>query len=205
MKSNVDKNDPMPAARPRMIVGVTGATGIIYGIRLLLALREAAVESHLVVTKAGDQTRSYETDLSARQLRDLADVNYGVGDIAAAIASGSFRTLGMIVAPCSMRTLGEIASGACSNLLTRAGDVTLKERRKLVLMVRETPLSSIHLDNMVRVTQAGGIIFPPVPAFYTRPKTIEDIVDHTVGRVLDLFDIDIGLVARWGEKPAEIE
>jgi 4-hydroxy-3-polyprenylbenzoate decarboxylase len=182
-----------------MIVGITGATGIAYGIRLLRALRLADIESHLVVTKPGEQTRAYETDLSAKDLRALADVAYGVDDIAAAIASGSFRTMGMIVAPCSMRTLGEIATGVSSNLLTRAADVTLKERRRLVLMVRETPLSAIHLDNMVRVNAAGGIVFPPVPAFYTKPQTIEDIVDHSIGRVLDLFDIDVGLVQRWAE------
>ncbi len=194
----------MPSAdgkppRRRMIVGITGATGIAYGIRLLRALRLADIESHLVVTKPGEQTRAYETDLSAKDLRALADVAYGVDDIAAAIASGSFRTMGMIVAPCSMRTLGEIATGVSSNLLTRAADVTLKERRRLVLMVRETPLSAIHLDNMVRVNAAGGIVFPPVPAFYTKPQTIEDIVDHSIGRVLDLFDIDVGLVQRWAE------
>ncbi len=194
----------MPSAdgkppRRRMIVGITGATGIAYGVRLLRALRLADIESHLVVTKPGEQTRAYETDLSAKDLRALADVAYGVDDIAAAIASGSFRTMGMIVAPCSMRTLGEIATGVSSNLLTRAADVTLKERRRLVLMVRETPLSAIHLDNMVRVNAAGGIVFPPVPAFYTKPQTIEDIVDHSIGRVLDLFDIDVGLVQRWAE------
>ncbi len=152
-----------------------------------------------MVTKPGEQTRAYETDLSAKALRALADVAYPIDDIAAAIASGSFRTMGMIVAPCSMRTLAEIATGVTSNLLTRAADVSLKERRRLVLMVRETPLSSIHLDNMMRVTAAGGIVFPPVPAFYTRPQTIADIVDHAVGRALDLFDIDVGLVQRWAE------
>ncbi len=182
-----------------MIVGITGATGIAYGIRLLEVLRRAGIESHLVVTKPGEQTRAYETDLSAKDLRALADVTYPVDDIGAAIASGSFRTMGMIVAPCSMRTLAEIATGVSSNLLTRAADVSLKERRRLVLMVRETPFSGIHIDNMARVTAAGGIIFPPVPAFYTRPKTIAEIVDHAVGRVLDLFDVDVGLVQRWAE------
>jgi 4-hydroxy-3-polyprenylbenzoate decarboxylase len=182
-----------------MIVGITGATGIVYGVRLLRALRLADIESHLIVTKPGEQTRAHETELSAKDLKALADVSYGIDDIAAAIASGSFRTMGMIVAPCSVRTLAEIATGTSSNLLTRAADVTLKERRRLVLMVRETPLSAIHLDNMARVTAAGGIIFPPVPAFYTRPQTLDDIVDHTIGRALDLFDIDVGLVQRWTE------
>lgn len=180
-----------------MIVGITGATGIAYGIRLLQALRAANIESHLVVTKPGEQTRAYETDITARDLRALADVNYGIDEIGAAIASGSFRTMGMIVAPCSMRSLAEIATGVSSNLLTRAADVTLKERRRLVLMVRETPLNAIHLDNMVRVNAAGGVIFPPVPAFYNKPQTVQDLVDDAVGRVLDLFDIDIGLVKRW--------
>ncbi len=183
-----------------MVVGITGATGIVYGVQLLKALRTAGVETHLVVTRPGDQSRAYETDLSAKELRALADIAYPVDDIAAAISSGSFRTMGMIVAPCSMRTLAEIATGVSSNLLSRAADVTLKERRRLVLMVRETPLTAIHIDNMAKVTAAGAIVFPPVPGFYTRPKTIEDIVDHSVGRVLDLFDIDIGLVKRWREE-----
>jgi 4-hydroxy-3-polyprenylbenzoate decarboxylase len=190
---------PAPERR-RMVVGITGATGIVYGVQLLKALRTAGVETHLVVTRPGDQSRAYETDLSAKELRALADIAYPVDDIAAAISSGSFRTMGMIVAPCSMRTLAEIATGVSSNLLSRAADVTLKERRRLVLMVRETPLTAIHIDNMAKVTAAGAIVFPPVPGFYTRPKTIEDIVDHSVGRVLDLFDIDIGLVKRWREE-----
>ncbi len=191
---------PTEPPRRRMIVGITGATGIVYGVRLLQVLKTAGIETHLVVTKPGDQTRAHETDISARDLRVLADVEHHIDDLAAAISSGSFRTMGMIVAPCSMRTLAEIATGVSSNLLSRAADVTLKERRRLVLMVRETPLTAIHLDNMVRVTAAGGIIFPPVPAFYTRPRTIEEVVDHAIGRVLDLFDLDVGLVKRW---PAE--
>ena len=187
------------SAPRRMVVGVSGATGIVYGVRLLQVLRSLAIETHLVVTKPGEQTRAYETTLSAEALRALADVNYSPNDVAAAISSGSFRTIGMVVAPCSMRSLAEIATGVSGNLLTRAADVTLKERRRLVLMVRETPLSAIHIDNMARVTAAGGVIFPPVPAFYAKPTSLEEMVDHTVARVLDLFDLDAGLIDRWGE------
>ena len=182
----------------RLIVGISGATGIVYGIRLLDALREAGIESHLVVTKAAEITRSYETDLSSRNLRDLADVSYPIGDVGAAIASGSFRTMGMIVAPCSIKTMSELANGITTNLLTRAGDVVLKERRRLVLLLRESPLTAIHIRNMLALTESGAIIAPPVPAFYARPRTLDDIVKHTIGRVLDLFDIDSGF-QRWGE------
>ena len=195
--------DPSGRAPRRLIVGISGATGVVYGVRLLAALRGLEVETHLVVTKPGDQTRAYETALTAKGLRALADMAYAAEDIGAAISSGSFRTMGMVVAPCSMRTLAEIATGATSNLLTRAADVVLKERRRLVLLAREAPLSSIHLRNMLAVTEAGGIVFPPVPAFYAKPATLDDMVDHTVGRVLDLFDLDAGLVERWsGERPA---
>jgi 4-hydroxy-3-polyprenylbenzoate decarboxylase len=183
----------------RLVVGVSGATGIIYGIRLLQLIRAAGIESHLVVSAAGDMTRALETGYGRDDLRELADVNYAIGDVGAAISSGSFRTMGMVVAPCSMRTLAEIATGVTSNLLTRAADVALKERRRLVLMVRETPLHAGHLRNMLAATENGAIVAPPVPAFYPRPTTIEEIVDHTVGRVLDLFDIDTASVRRWGE------
>lgn len=183
--------------RPRLIIGISGSSGIIYGIRLLEVLRELAIETHLVVSKAGQLTRSYETDLSLEALKAMADVYHPVNDIAASIASGSFKTTGMIIAPCSMNTLGQIAQGSCSNLLTRAADVVLKERRRLVLVARETPLHLGHLQNMVKVTEYGGIICPPVPAFYNQPETIEDIVNDTVGRVLDLFDLESGLVKRW--------
>ena len=182
----------------RLIVGISGATGIIYGIRLLEALRKTNVETHLVVTKAAELTRSYETTLTSQNLRDLADVNYSIGDVGAAIASGSFRTMGMVVAPCSIKTMSEVANGVTSNLLTRAGDVVLKERRRLVLMVRESPLTAIHLRNLLALTDSGAIIAPPVPAFYALPQTLDDIVQHSIGRVLDLFDIDIGL-QRWGD------
>jgi 4-hydroxy-3-polyprenylbenzoate decarboxylase len=186
-------------APQRIIVGISGATGIIYGIRLLEALRAAGVETHLVVSRAGELTRAYESTLSARDLRALADHVYGPMDVGAAISSGSFRTMGMIVAPCSMRSLSEIATGVTSTLLTRAADVVLKERRRLVLLVRETPLHVGHLRSMLAAAEQGAIIAPPVPAFYARPKTLEEMVNHTVGRVLDLFEIDTGLVARWGQ------
>ena len=183
----------------RLIVGISGATGIVYGIRLLELLKDVGVESHLVISRAGEMTRAYELKVSAKQLRNLADFYYPVSDVGAAISSGSFRTLGMVIAPCSVRSLAEIASGATTTLLTRAADVVLKERRRLVLMVRETPLTSIHLRNMLTVTRAGGIIAPPVPAFYTGPQSLDEMVTHTVSRVLDLFDIDTGRIKRWGE------
>ena len=183
----------------RLIVGISGATGIVYGIRLLEALREAGIESHLVVSKAAELTRSYETNLSSQGLRDLADVSYPIGDVGAAIASGSFRTMGMIVAPCSVKTMSELANGITTNLLTRAGDVVLKERRRLVLLLRESPLTAIHIRNMLALTESGAIIAPPVPAFYARPRTLDDMVKHTIGRVLDLFDIDSDF-QRWGEE-----
>ena len=189
------------SAPPRMVVGVSGATGVVYAVRLLAALRSAGVESHLVVSRAGETTRAYETDLSASQLRAMADHAWRINDIAAAISSGSFPTLGMVVAPCSIRTLSEIATGVTTTLLTRAADVTLKERRRLVLMVRETPLHAGHLRSMLAATEAGAIIAPPVPAFYVRPRSVDDLVDHTVGRVLDLFGIDNDLSTRWGEVP----
>jgi flavin prenyltransferase len=185
----------------RLIIGISGATGITYGVRLLEELRVAGVETHLVTSRAGEMTRAYETEHSAAELRAKAAVNYNISDVGAAISSGSFHTMGMIVAPCSMRTLAEIASGVTTTLLTRAVDVCLKERRRVVLLVRETPLTTIHLRNMLTATEAGAIIFPPVPAFYDRPASINDIVDHTVGRVLDLFAIESGLVHRWQDPP----
>ncbi len=186
----------------RMIIGISGATGVIYGVRLLQVLKQQGIETHLVVTKAGEMTRAYETHFSTQQLRSLADVWYPATDVGAAISSGSFKTMGMIIAPCSIRTMSEIAYGITSNLLTRAADVALKERRRLVLMVRETPLTAGHIKSMLAVTESGGIIAPPVPAFYIQPQTIEELVDHTVGRVLDLFDIEIEGMRRWRETPA---
>lgn len=187
--------------RPRMIIGISGATGIVYGIRLLEVLRELNVETHLVVTKAGERTLAYETDLTVRTLRSLADHVHADADIGAAIASGSFRTLGMVVAPCSVNSLSAIAHGTTDGLLTRAADVCLKERRRLVLMFREAPLHAGHIRSMAAVTENGAIVFPPVPAFYDRPSTLLDMIDHTVGRVLDLFGLDAGLVQRWTGRP----
>lgn len=184
-------------ASNRLIIGMTGASGIAYGVRLLEVLRQFNIESHLVISKAGEMTRAYETNLSSKELKSLADVVYSNDDIAAAIASGSYQTMGMIIAPCSMRTLGEIASGAGSSLMSRAADVVLKERRRLVLMTRECPLHLGHIDNMRKVTLMGGVIFPPVPAFYAKPKTLEEMVTYTVARVLDLFDIKIEEINRW--------
>lgn len=183
----------------RMIVGISGASGIIYGIELLKVLRELDIETHLVVSKAGDITRGYETDISSQDLKQLANFHYHNENFAAPIASGSFKTMGMIIAPCSMRSLGEIAHSSSASLLTRAADVILKERRKLVLLARECPLNAGHLKNMLAVTEMGGIIFPPVPAFYTKPKSLEEMVTHTIGRTLDLFDIETFNFPRWGE------
>lgn len=183
----------------RFIVGISGASGVVYGVRLLELLRRAKVESHLVMTRSAEVTLAHETDLKVAAVRAMADVAYAVDDIAAAISSGSFKTEGMIVAPCSVRSLSEIATGVTSNLLTRAADVTLKERRRLVLLVRETPLHTGHLRSMTQVSEMGAVVFPPVPAFYTRPKSVSDIVDQTLGRALDLFGIETGAVRRWGE------
>ncbi|WP_232329236.1 MULTISPECIES: UbiX family flavin prenyltransferase [Nocardia] len=183
----------------RLVVGISGATGIAYGVRALEFARKAGVQTHLVVTPAGQQTRQYETELSARDLAAMADVVYRPSDIGAAIASGSFRTAGMLVAPCSIRTLSAIAYSNGDNLLTRAADVTLKERRRLVLLVRETPLTLGHLRAMTAVTEMGGIVMPPAPAFYLRPSSIDELVDHTVARALDLLGIDVPDMPRWGE------
>jgi len=182
---------------PRMIVGVTGATGIVYAVRLLEVLRGLQIETHLVVTKPAELTVEHEWSEPIKSIRARADVNYKIGDIGAAIASGSFRTMGMIVAPCSARTVADIASGTTSNLLTRAADVCLKERRRLVLMVRETPLHTGHLKAMLAASEIGAIIAPPVPAFYAKPASLQDMVNHSIGRVLDLFDLESGLVDRW--------
>ncbi|GGI53881.1 flavin prenyltransferase UbiX [Oxalicibacterium solurbis] len=182
----------------RLIVAITGATGVIYGVRLLQALRAiAGVETHLLVSEAGVLNLHQELDLNRKDVEALADVTYNVRDIGAAIASGSFQSDGMIVAPCSMKTLAAVAHGFSDNLIARAADVTLKERRRLVLMVRETPFNLAHLRNMTAVTEMGGIIFPPLPGFYHRPASIEEMVDHTLGRVLDLFDLQHTLAPRW--------
>ena len=180
-----------------MIVGITGASGTIYGVRVLQALRALEIETHLIVSKAGDQTRALETDMSAAGLRALADHVHAPGDITAAISSGSFQTMGMIVAPCSVRTLSEIAHGVTSSLISRAADVCLKERRRVVLLFRETPLHAGHIKSMLAVTEMGGIVALPVPAFYALPRTIDDIVTHSVSRALDLFGLDTEAFPRW--------
>jgi 4-hydroxy-3-polyprenylbenzoate decarboxylase len=189
------------ATRRRLIVGISGATGVVYGLRLLAALRALDVETHLVMTKAAERTLAYETDLKVRDVRAAADRWYPDADIGAAIASGSFRTLGMVVAPCSVRSLSAIATGNTDGLLSRAADVCLKERRRVVLLFREAPLHAGHIRSMAAATENGAIVFPPVPAFYDRPGSLDDMVDHTVGRVLDLFDLDAGLVRRWTGRP----
>jgi 4-hydroxy-3-polyprenylbenzoate decarboxylase len=182
----------------RLIVGISGSTGAIYGIRLLQVLRqEQAAETHLIISEAAERTIAWETSYTADDVRKLADHWYPVGDIGAALSSGSFHTDGMVIAPCSVKTLASIATGVCDNLLARAADVTLKERRKLVLLVREAPFTLAHIRNMEAVTLMGGIIAPPLPAFYNHPQSIDDIVNHSVGRVLDLFGLDVGLVKRW--------
>lgn len=183
--------------KQRIIIGIAGASGAIYGVRLLQILKPLAIETHLVMSRSARMTLAQETDFSVADVNALADAHYASDDMGAAISSGSFKTLGMIVAPCSVRSLSEIASGVTSTLLTRAADVVLKERRRLVLMLRETPLHGGHIHSMARATEAGAIIAPPVPAFYNRPQSIEEMVDHSLGRVLDLFDIDAGLVKRW--------
>lgn len=185
--------------RQRLIVAITGASGAIYGVRLLEQLRALPEwETHLVLSNAGVLTASEELGIKRADIEALADVVHSVKDIGAAVSSGSFRTAGMVIAPCSMKTLAEIAHGLADNLVSRAADVVLKERRRLVLLARETPLNLAHLRNMTAVTEMGAIVFPPVPAFYTRPSSLDDVVNHTVGRVLDLFDIDHhDLVQRW--------
>ena len=185
--------------RPRLVVGVSGASGVAYGLRVLDACRELSVESHLIFSKAANLTLSQETSLSIAQVQDRADVVHKVGDVGASVASGSFPTLGMIIAPCSVRTMSEIATGVTSSLLTRAADVTLKERRPLVLMVRETPLHLGHLRTMVRLAEMGAVIAPPLPAFYAQPATLEEMVDQSVGRALDLFGLSWKPVKRWGQ------
>lgn len=181
----------------RIVVGITGATGAIFGVRLLQALRAAEIETHLVLSKWGLQTIEHETGLTGPELTALASVVHGSGNMAATISSGSFQTEGMIVAPCTMKTLGAIAQGYGDNLVQRAADVVLKERRKLVLVARETPLSEIHLENMLKLSRMGVTILPPMPAFYNKPQSIDDIVDHIVARVLDQFGIDAEFAKRW--------
>ena len=199
MKKSADKH--LAAAKApirRFIIGMSGATGAIYGIRLLQVLKaQPDVETHLGMSKAAERTISFETEMSVREVQALADATYNIADIGAATSSGSFQVEGMIVAPCSMRTLAAVASSMSTDLLSRSADVTLKERRRLVLMVRESPLHLGHLRLMVQAAEIGAMIVPPVPAYYNFPKTLDDIVNHTVGRVLDLFHLDVDIVKRW--------
>ena len=189
--------------KPRLVIGISGASGVIYGVRLLEMLRDLPVETHLVMTKAAEVALAHETRCKVAEVQALAGRCHAVTDMAAPLASGSFRSLGMIVAPCSIRSMSEIASGATSTLLTRAADVALKERRRLVLMVRETPLHLGHLRSMAALAEMGAVIAPPVPAFYARPHSLEEMIDHTLGRVLDLFGLAVPHLRRWGETPPD--
>jgi 4-hydroxy-3-polyprenylbenzoate decarboxylase len=187
----------------KIVVGISGATGVVYGVRMLKALFESGVETHLVITSSAIRNMLIETEYTMADLDPFASTIYDVDDVGAAIASGSFQIDGMVIAPCSIKTLSAVANSFNYNLLIRAADVNLKERRRLILLVRETPFHEGHLDLMLRVTRMGGIIMPPVPAFYHMPKTIEDIIDQSVGKVLDLFGIDASLFRRWGTSTKE--
>jgi len=187
--------------RRRLVVGMTGASGAIYAIRLLELLRDSDIETHLIMSRAARMTLAYEADLKVSDVEQLASVVHSNENIGAACSSGSFRTMGMVIAPCSIKTMSEIATGVTGNLLSRAADVALKERRRVVLLMRETPLHLGHIRTMASVTEAGAIVYPPVPAFYARPASLAEMVDHTLHRVLDLFDIDFGKMRRWtGDK-----
>jgi flavin prenyltransferase len=194
----------MQTKKSRLIVGISGASGAIYGARLLELLQACEIETHLVMSKAARLTFALETNYTLNDVKALADKVYSIEDIGASISSGSYKTLGMVIAPCSIKSMSEIATGCTSNLLARAADVVLKERRRLVMMVRETPLHLGHIRTMQTVTEMGAIVYPPVPAFYAKPVSLNDMVDHTLGRVLDLFDIDLGVVRRWKEDGEEV-
>ena len=187
------------SGHPRLIVGISGASGVIYGARLLELLRPLPVETHLVMSRTAEVTLALETNLKSTVVRSRADVVHAIGDLAAPISSGSYKTIGMVVAPCSIRSMAEIASGVTTTLLSRAADVVLKERRRLVLMVRETPLHTGHLRTLTALSEMGAVIAPPVPAFYAKPQNIAEMIDQTLGRVLDLFGLETGIVKRWGE------
>ena len=189
--------DVSEKAPKRLVVGISGASGIVYGIRMLEVLRQTDVETHLIMSKAAEMTAVYETEMKAKDIRDLASVYHPMTDIGASISSGSFHTLGMVVMPCSVRTMSEIATGVTGSLMSRAADVVLKERRRLVLAIRETPLHSGHLRTMLQLSDMGAIISPIMPAFYNKPQSLDDIINHTVGRALDLFGLDAGIVKRW--------
>ena len=201
MLQKARRSKPTGDPRKRLIVAISGASGAIYGVRLLELLRDTDIETHLVMSRTAKVTLATETTLKVSDVEALADVVHPNDDLGAACSRGSFQTLGMIIAPCSIKTMAEIATGVTANLLSRAADVALKERRRVVLMLRETPLHLGHLRSMAAVTEAGAIVYPPVPAFYAQPTSLEDMIDHTLGRVLDLFDIDLGTVRRWsGDK-----
>lgn len=187
----------------RLVIGISGASGVIYGVRMLELLKKTDIETHLVMSKSAEMTLVYETDMKPKEVRALASVNHPASDIGASISSGSFKTMGMIIAPCSIKTMSEIATGVTSSLVSRAADVVLKEKRRLVLAVRETPLHGGHLRTMTTLADIGAIVAPIVPAFYNKPKTVDDIVNHTIGRLLDFFDIETKLVKRWEGGPAE--
>jgi 4-hydroxy-3-polyprenylbenzoate decarboxylase len=187
----------------RLVVGISGASGVIYGVRMLELLRDTDVETHLVMSKAAELTLAYETDFKPKEVKALASVNHPASDIGAAISSGSFPTMGMVIAPCSIRTMSEIATGVTSSLVSRAADVVLKEKRRLVLALRETPLHGGHLRTMTTLADIGAVVAPIVPAFYAKPKTVDDIINHTVGRLLDFFGIETKVVRRWQGGPPE--
>jgi len=193
LKESVQTKPP----RKRLIVGISGASGAIYGIRLLQLLKETDVQTHLIISRTARVTIATETDLNTGEVEALADVVHSNQDLGAACSSGSFQTLGMVIAPCSVKTMAEIATGVTANLISRAADVALKERRRVVLMLRETPLHLGHIRSMAAVTEAGAIVYPPVPAFYSKPQNLTEMVDHSLGRVLDLFGLDLDIVRRW--------
>ena len=187
----------------RLVVGISGASGVIYGVRMLELLRDTDVETHLVMSKSAELTLAYETDFKPKEVKALASVNHPASDIGAAISSGSFPTIGMVIVPCSIRTMSEIATGVTSSLVSRAADVVLKEKRRLVLALRETPLHGGHLRTMTTLADIGAVVAPIVPAFYAKPKTVDDIINHTVGRLLDFFGIETKVVRRWQGGPPE--
>ena len=197
MLQKARRSKPTGDPRKRLIVAISGASGAIYGVRLLELLRDTDIETHLVVSRTAKVTLATETTLKVSDVEALADVVHSNDDLGAACSSGSFQNLGMIIAPCSIKTMAEISTGVTANLVSRAADVALKERRRVVLMLRETPLHLGHIRSMAAVSEAGAVVYPPVPAFYAQPKSLEEMVDHTLGRVLDLFDIDLGTVRRW--------
>jgi 4-hydroxy-3-polyprenylbenzoate decarboxylase len=195
----------MSKSARRLVIGISGASGVVYGVRMLELLKGTDIETHLVMSKSAEMTLAYESDMKSKEVRALASVNHPIGDIGASISSGSFHTMGMVVVPCSIKTMSEIATGITSTLLSRAADVVLKERRRLVLAVRETPLHTGHLRTLVSLSEMGAIVAPIVPALYNRPQTIDDIINHSIGRLLDLFDIDTKVVKRWKGGPAKAE